>query len=43
MKSLNSKIDQSFKELLPASLMSEKLNKKLEKLIEERLTILHMD
>lgn len=43
MKSLNSKIDHSFKELLPASLMSEKLNKKMEKLIEETLTILHMD
>lgn len=43
MKSLNAKIDHSLKELLPASLMSEKLNKKMEKLIKERLTILHTD
>lgn len=43
MKSLNTKINQSFKTLLPASLMSEKLNEKMEKLVEERLTILHMD
>ena len=43
MKSFNAKIDHSFKALLPTSLMSEKLNKKMEKLIEERLTILNMD
>ena len=43
MKSLNAKINGSFKTLLPASLMSEKLNKKMEELVKERLTILHAD
>ena len=43
IKSLNAKIDHSFKALLPASLMSEKLNKKIEELVKERLTILHTD
>lgn len=43
MKSLNAKIDHSFKTLLPASLMSEKLNKKMEELVKERLAILHAD
>ena len=43
MKSLNVKINYSFKTLLPASLMSEKLNKKMEELVKERLTILHAD
>ena len=43
MKSLNAKIDHSFKALLPTSLMSEKLNKKIEELVKERLIILHAD
>ena len=43
IKSLNAKIDYGFKTLLPASLMSEKLNKKMEELVKERLTILHAD
>lgn len=43
IKSLNAKIDYGFKTLLPASLMSEKLNKKMEELVKERLAILHMD
>lgn len=43
MKSLNAKIDYGFKTLLPASLMSEKLDKKMEELVKERLTILHAD
>ena len=43
MKSLNTKIDHSFKVLLPTSLMSENLNKEMEKLVRERLAILHAD
>ena len=43
IKSLNAKIDYGFKTLLPTSLMIEKLNKKMEKLVKERLTILHAD
>lgn len=43
MKFLNAKVDHNFKTLLPASLMSEKLNKKMEELVQERLTILHAD
>ncbi len=43
IKSLNAKIDYDFKALLPTSLMSEKLNKKMEELVKERLTILHTD
>ena len=43
MKSLNAKINYSFKTLLSVSLMSEKLNKEMEKLVKERLTILHAD
>lgn len=43
MKFLNAKVDHNFKTLLPASLMSEKLNKKMEELVKERLTILHAD
>ena len=43
MKSLNAKIDYSFKALLPTSLMSEQLNKKMEELVKERLTILNAD
>lgn len=43
IKSLKAKIDYSFKTLLSASLMSEKLNKKMEQLVKERLVILHAD
>ena len=43
IKSLNAKIDHSFKALLPTSLMSEKLNKKMEELVKEKLAILHTD
>ena len=43
IKSLNAKIDYGFKALLPTSLMSEKLNKKMEELVKERLTISHTD